>query len=85
MKRCWECGSTHGLERHHIFFGPFRKVSEKWGMCVWLCWRHHNTNSPESVHRVREFDLRLKRWAQQEFVELYPEEDFMSTFKRNYL
>ena len=39
-KVCWLCGAngySDHLDRHHIFGGPYRKKSEKYGLVVYLC------------------------------------------------
>ena len=41
-KECWFCGARARLEEHHIFAGTAnRRISEKYGLKVWLCHRHH--------------------------------------------
>ena len=80
---CFICG-RYGTEIHHIFFGTSnRKMSDKYGMIVGLCYNHHRGN--KGVHHNRELDLMLKRQAQERFMEVYPELDFMAIFGRNYL
>ena len=82
--RCAICGSRRWLEEHHVFFGPNRKNSEKFGLKVKLCHYCHN-EPPHGVHHNRENDLRLKRMAQRKFEETYSREYFMLIFGRNYL
>ncbi|MZQ97182.1 MAG: hypothetical protein GT601_05865 [Acidaminobacter sp.] len=84
-RKCWFCGAETALERHHIFGGyANRKISEKYGMCVYLCFHHHRDNN-EGVHGNRQQDLKLKRWAQKEFNKKYPDIEFIDVFGRNYL
>ena len=52
-KRCFRCGTTIWLERHHIFGGAMRKKSEHFGLWVYLCHRHHN-EPPNGVHYNRD-------------------------------
>lgn len=82
-KKCYKCGTTINLHSHHIFEGRNRKNSEKYGLKVWLCGRHHNL-SKEGVHFNKEFDLELKKIAQKKFKKVYKEE-FIDIFRRNYL
>lgn len=35
-KRSYLSGDTRWLEKHHIFGGANRKLSEKYGLWVWL-------------------------------------------------
>ena len=42
---CYFCESVIGLEEHHIFAGVAnRRISEKYGLKVWLCHEHHPGN-----------------------------------------
>lgn len=83
-KQCFVCGQEYGLHEHHIFEGTGRrKQSEKYGMKVWLCGRHHNLSN-EGIHFNKELDLRVKRIAQKKFEETYKDLDFVRIFGRNY-
>ncbi len=80
---CFICGRC-GTEIHHIFFGTAnRKLSDKYGLIVGLCYDHHRGNN--GVHQNRELDLILKRKGQERFIEVYPEGDFLAIYGRNYL
>lgn len=82
-KQCFVCGSPY-CEDHHIFFGTAnRKLSEKYGLKVWLCPEHHR-GTRAGVHFDRKFDLELKKYAQRKFEETY-DENFVTLFGRNYL
>lgn len=73
-----------GLEEHHIFFGnPGRKLSEKYGLKVWLTYEHHRGD--DGVHMHRRIDLWLKKRAQEKFEETHTREEFIQIFGRNYL
>ena len=80
---CFVCG-RYGTEIHHVFFGnPNRKLSDKYGLVIGLCYEHHRGNS--GVHHNRELDLKMKRMAQKVFEQTYPEREFLAVFGRNYL
>lgn len=84
-KECYICKTVYGLHCHHIFFGTGnRQVSEKNGLKVWLCGRHHNL-SKEGVHFNRELDIKLKQIAQKKFEETHTREEFLKLVGRNYL
>lgn len=84
-KECWVCGTTQDIHEHHILYGTAnRRLSEKYGLKVWLCAKHHNM-SKDGVHQNRELDLRLKQLAQKRFEEEYPNESFLKIFGRNYI
>jgi hypothetical protein len=84
VRRCFVCGSTNCIHEHHVYGGKNRKMSEKYGMKVDLCGRHHNL-SLEGVHFNKELDLMLKRHFQMIFEKQYDREKFMSVFGRSYL
>jgi hypothetical protein len=72
-------------EVHHVFYGSGnRKLSEKYGMKVYLSYDYHR-GSKNGVHHNKENDLKVKRYAQEQFEKQYSHEEFMRVFKRNYL
>lgn len=83
-KECFMCHRTGDLHCHHVFGGPNRKWSEKYGLKIWLCPEHHNM-SDAGVHFNKALDLQIKQIAQREFEDTYTREDFMRIFGRNYL
>ena len=90
MKRCFLCGrngAADPLERHHIFGGPNRGKSEKYGLVVLLCGEECHRNGPKSAHRRRETAAYLHRWGQRKWMEEQDgtEEDFRREFGRSYL
>lgn len=84
-ERCYLCGSTVGLEKHHCIHGTSgRKLADRWGLTVMLCSRCHRGS--EGVHgRNSEADRHLKKLAQKKFEEKYSHEKWMEIFQRNYL
>ena len=85
-RRCHICGAASHLEKHHIYGGPLRSKSERYGLTVTLCHCCHN-EPPFGVHHNRPTMLELKRRAQQRAMEHYgwSTEDFIREFGRNYL
>lgn len=86
MRKCYLCGSTQWIERHHVFGGACRKLSEKYGLVVDLC--HYCHNEPQNgVHFNREIRERLQAEIQQAAMDRYgwTVEDFIKIFGRNYL
>lgn len=86
QKHCLVCKTTQNLHVHHVFFGTAnRKISEKRGMKVYLCKRHHN-EPPDGVHFDKAFDSRLKRACQIIYErDIGTREDFINDFGRSYL
>ncbi len=84
-KRCYVCGRTDNLHKHHIYYGAAnRKKSEQNGFTVYLCAHHHNM-SDFGVHFDRELDLQLKRECQKKFEKTHSREEFMAIIGKNYL
>lgn len=82
---CLVCKTTRDLHKHHCFFGTAnRKKSEKHGLTVWLCSRHHN-GSDYGVHFNKQLDKNIKQLAQRKFEETHSREEFMREFGRNWL
>lgn len=83
---CWLCGKRGALDRHHIYGGGCRKLSERYGLVVKLCRSCHN-EPPEGVHFNIANMLFLRRQVQKIAMEHYgwSTEDFIRIFGRNYL
>ena len=89
MRTCYLCGrngSEDPLDRHHIFEGPYRRKSEKYGLVVYLCHNRCHIFGPESVHRNRDTALYLKHLGQQKVMieQGWDTEDFIREFGKNY-
>lgn len=83
-KECYITRSTYNLHLHHIFGGPYRKKSDKYGLTVWLRADWHNMAS-YGVHNDIQLMNRIRRDGQRKFEELYGHEKFMKEFGKNYL
>lgn len=86
---CYKCGRNgcgDYLEWHHIFDGPNRKFSEKYGLKVRLCGNRCHRNGKEAVHGLdTDYRHELEAKAQQAFIDANPELDFFSIFGKNYI
>lgn len=95
-RTCYLCMILHfdystqsALEEHHVIYGRGKRgLSEKYGLKVYLCTRHHR-DSKESIHNNtdgnRQFDYVLKQDAQQAFEDKYPNLNFREIFGKNYV
>ena len=82
-----ECIFTHTspVEGHHIFGGPNRKKSEKYGFVVPLRPDLH-PNGAHAGQSAAVIDIRLKRMAQEYYEKHYgTREYFIMEFGRSYL
>ncbi len=80
---CLLCGNPY-VEEHHVVYGTAnRKLSTRYGLLVYLCAEHHR--GAHGVHHNAALDLRLKQMAQSRFQEVYPDEDWLKVFGRNYI
>ena len=82
-KECWVCGTTIGLECHHIFGGSNRKHSEKYGLKVWLCREHHTGDT--GVHFNKALRDNLQGMARNMFIEQYGEDEFLRIFRGRFV
>lgn len=87
---CYLCKLLNGddfpkqTQEHHVCFGTAnRRLSEKYGLKVYLCLRHHEIG-PEAVHNNHENARILQREAQKTFEANFPELSFIETFGRSY-
>lgn len=83
---CYICGRYAVLERHHVFNGPFRSKSEKYGAVVNLCHFCHN-EPPDGIHFDQEADEWLKATFQRKLMESerWTKQEFIDQFGRSYL
>lgn len=73
------------LHEHHVIHGwANRKLSEKYGLKVYLCLKHHEIGR-EAVHVNDRLNKMLKAYAQRMFEQKWPEKDFYSIFGKNYI
>lgn len=83
-KECYFCGRRTWIECHHIYGGANRKLSEKYGLKVYLCHYCHN-EPPNGVHHNRERAEILREIGQKAFNLNYPNKDFIKIFGRNFI
>lgn len=89
---CYLCMLLHNdhsekriRQEHHAVFGTAnRKLSEKYGLKVYLCLNHHEEGK-EAVHKNAGTALLVKKKAQAAFEARWPELDFKAVFGKNYL
>lgn len=89
---CYLCVMLHSdyslkqTQEHHAIHGMGRrKLSERYGLKVYLCLQHHTADGgPEAVHRNAETDLLVKKEAQRAFERRWPELEFREIFGKNY-
>lgn len=93
-RTCYLCMMLHEdnsikdvLQEHHVIYGSGkRKLSEKYGLKVYLCFFHHEYDGgKEAVHRNAEISEMLKQEAQRTFEKKYPKLSFREIFGKNYI
>lgn len=88
---CYLCGRNRaadpcGLEEHHVFGGYNRKLSEKYGLKVYLCGCRCHKDGKEAVHKNRQVDLSIKAAGQMAFESTHgTREEFLHLFGKSYL
>ena len=83
MEHCFICQKTPA-EIHHIVFGTAnRDLSDKFGLMVPLCEKHHRTG-PNAVHRNIDADLYFKKMAQECFEKRWPQYKFREVFGKEW-
>lgn len=91
MRTCFLCGCNgrgHGrqIERHHIFDGANRALSEKYGLVVDLCHECHNEPPLGAHHNAETMDY-LHQYGQRKAMKEqgWTAEQFAAVFGKNYL
>lgn len=89
-RKCFLCGRNGAgdpLDKHHIFGGPYRSKSEKYGLYVYLCHNRCHIFGKMSVHQNAKTMNQLKRYGQLKAMKEnhWSENDFIREFGKNYL
>ena len=86
-KVCFICGTTVNLHRHHVFHQRGnRDISEREGCWCYLCMKHHDDYSKDSVHNNPPFQIMLQKFTQKLWEDKNgSREKFIETFGRSYL
>ena len=86
MRRCYLCGKVRHLERHHVFGGANRSLSEHYGLVVDLCHYCHN-EPPDGVHFNPDRMQLLHELGEQKYLDETGDtvEGFIAKFGTNYL
>ena len=83
-RACYFCGRVTGVERHHIFgWVANRKISEKYGLWVYLCHNCHTGKNGAQYQKDR--NRLLKQDAQRAFEKTNPRDLWMELIRKNYL
>lgn len=73
------------LHEHHCIHGTAnRRLSEKYGLKIYLCPFHH-TDGEYAVHKNARVDNSIAQIAQIYFNRNYPDKSFVEIFGKNYL
>lgn len=74
-----------GLQEHHVMPGTAnRKLSERYGLKVYLCLQHH-TEGSQAVHNNARLQRMLQGKAQEIFEKKYSHGKWMEVFGRNFI
>lgn len=85
-KQCFICKRSTGLHDHHIYFGTARrKISEKNGFKVWLCYLHHEGTTGVHGRDGHELDKYLKQTCQKKYEETHSRSEFINLIGRSYI
>ena len=87
---CYLCGRVRSyrnpLDEHHVYFGPNRSISERYGLKVYICARPCHNYDWGSVHmnaeRCRELQADVQRIAMEYYG--WTVADFVRIVGRNY-
>lgn len=90
MRTCFLCGRNgccDPLDRHHIFGGARRDLSEKYGAVVDLCHDRCHENGPGAAHRCAQTAQLLHEYGQRKVMQEqgWTVDEFRAVFGKNYL
>ena len=75
------------MDKHHIFGGPYRGKSEKYGLYVYLCHNRCHIYGEMSVHQNQKTMRQLKRDGQRKAMKEngWSTDVFIREFGKNYI
>ena len=88
--RCYLCGrvrsSSNPIDEHHVYFGPVREISERYGLKVYLCHVGCHLFSINAVHNNRRRCRELQSDVQRIAMDYYgwTVADFIRIIGKNY-
>lgn len=80
LTRCYLCNKKTQLDRHHIYNGGLRNISDRNGFWVMVCRICHR-----KIHDTPKLAFQLKQECQYKYEESYSREEFMQLARKNYL
>ena len=86
ITECFLCAKLKGdtsekpCDKHHIYEGKNRQVSERNGFYIYVCRKHHNM-----IHDHPKEFLWIKQKTQREYERDHTRKEFMKLIGRNYL
>lgn len=85
-KECFLTGRMDNLEKHHIFGGPRRDMSDEQGFWVWITADLH-VDGTDGVHQRDggKLKLWLKQRCEYEYLKTHTLEEWMALVKKNYI
>ena len=78
LSECFICQRPRD-DINEIFMGRNRQNSMKWGLCIPMCRRCHN-----NYHKDRKMQEYFMKMGQEAFEKVYPNEEFIKIFLKNY-
>lgn len=88
LKCCYVCGKNQNIEIHHCIHGTAkRKIADKEGLFVPLCYEHHRGTKGVHGREGHDLDKELKIIAETIWCEKHNKtpEDFIRLMGKNYL
>lgn len=80
---CYLCGWVGRTQVHHIFGGPVRKTSDKYGLIVHLCLGCHDRLHGKNGDEMKQYLHRVGQRAYEE--QIGTRTQFIEEFIRSYL
>lgn len=88
-EHCFICGrNAHadywGLDEHHVYGGANRKMSEKYGLKVYIC---HDSCHLNGVHKDANLNRQVQAIVQKRAMQYYgwTLQEFIRIFRKNYM
>lgn len=84
LEKCYLCGKYGPVEEHHVFSGPCRPISDRYGLVVHICRNCHSLI--HDSEKGKDMKLRLHQEGQKIYEQrIGNRRAFIQDFIRSYL
>lgn len=79
--KCFMCGHSGNLHKHHILNGPYRTKCDEDGLYIYV----HDIPCHREIHDAPKQYIYLKQYAQEKYEKTHTRKEFIKRYGKSYL